>query len=121
MVRAKVTNNNLSEEEKYEYIRTGGPLKYYNRRRVRKRFAKQKEVRTYEPITAEWYLNLTEDLRRRRLELNIPQQKLASMLDTSQPVISRFETGKANLTIELLDRMATALKLKIIIATRPEV
>ena len=46
------------------------------------------------------------------------QQELAKRVGTRQPVISRLESGVSNPTLELLQRVATALELKLKVSLR---
>ena len=46
------------------------------------------------------------------------QQELAKRVGTKQPVISRLESGASNPTIELLQRVAKALELRLEVSLR---
>lgn len=46
------------------------------------------------------------------------QGELAKRAGTRQPVISRLESGESNPTLELLQRVATALELKLEVSLR---
>ena len=46
------------------------------------------------------------------------QGELAKRIGTKQPVISRLESGESNPTLELLQRVATALELKLEVSLR---
>ncbi len=46
------------------------------------------------------------------------QGELAKRIGTKQPVISRLESGASNPTLELLQRVATALELKLEVSLR---
>src|SRR5581483_9698935 len=49
------------------------------------------------------------ELRRRRLELGISQERLAELSDLHRTYISAVESGKRNLTLESIQRLASAL------------
>jgi len=57
-------------------------------------------------------------LRTRRKELKIDQQTLAQMADVSVHTISDIESGKANPTIEVLDKVLRILGLDLFIGVR---
>ena len=50
---------------------------------------------------------------KRRNELNISQVKLASIIGTKQPAVSRLERGDCNITLDMLFKVADALDLNI--------
>lgn len=54
-------------------------------------------------------------IRKFRLEQNLSQTKLASMIGSTEgkAYISRIELGKANVSISVLHRIATALDVKV--------
>ena len=52
---------------------------------------------------------LRDNVRRRREELGISQNKLAGMLDVDQTTIQKFEAGKHSISIELLAKLAEVL------------
>lgn len=54
-------------------------------------------------------------IRKFRLEQNLSQTKLASMIGSTggKAYISRIELGKANVSISVLHRIATALDVKV--------
>lgn len=101
------------EAELYDYVVTGGPKKYYNRRKVRKPFVKRLDEYRYEPITAEWYQSFLTGIIAARHRKKLSQLALAELLRTSQSAISQLETGKTNPTAELLNRIFTLLDISI--------
>ena len=101
------------EEERYVTLITGGPMKYYNRRRVRKVFAEKEKLPAFEPITAEWFLTLINEIVLGRHRKRMTQINLARAVKTSQAEISRIETGQTNPTIELVNRFCSVLDLVI--------
>lgn len=52
-------------------------------------------------------------LRRRRLDLGISQEELASQLQTVQNHISRLETGKVEPSTDMLERLSKALNTSV--------
>lgn len=54
-------------------------------------------------------------IRKFRLEQKLSQTKLASMIGSTEgkAYISRIELGKANISISVLHRIATALDVKV--------
>jgi len=56
---------------------------------------------------------LVRDFILRRNQLNISQFKLAKLIGTQQPAISRFERGDGNTTIETLHKIAAALDMDL--------
>lgn len=54
-------------------------------------------------------------IRKFRLEQKLSQTKLASMIGSTEgkAYISRIELGKANVSISVLHRIATALDVKV--------
>lgn len=99
-------------EAQYKEIITGGPLKVYNRRRVRVKHAKKAKF-GYEMIDSLWYRDLIEKVTAARCGKGMTQRQLAGLLGTTQAEISRLEGGKLNPTVEFLDRLITILELEI--------
>ncbi len=54
----------------------------------------------------------------RRIQLNISQKKLAELVGTKQPAISRLEKGDSNTTLGTFIKVANALDLDISIEAR---
>ena len=105
----KVIPKKTSDDDNYVTVLTGGPTKYYNRRRVRKVFAQLEGSAPFQPITSIWFTEMISALVSARHRQRISQMTVAGLLGTSQAAISRLESGKSNPTCELLDRLATAL------------
>lgn len=97
---------------------TGGPKKYYNRRRRRNPLFREPKVAQAPRITDEWYQEVAAGLRQERIFQHLTQQTLAQTLRTRQPVISQFERGKTNPSLLFLRNYAQALgrKIKITLA-----
>ena len=120
MTRKRISPNKNFDDEQYVTIVTGGPMKYYNRRRVRKVFAKLEGVDPFAPITAEWFRLIIREIVPARHRKGISQMTLAGLLGTSQPEISRLELGKTNPTAETLDRLFSVLDLSIEVIIKPK-
>ena len=74
----------------------------------------------YEALEPEF--RLIRDVLLRRSELNLSQVKLANLVGTRQPAISRLERGYGNITISTLRRVADVLDadLDISLKARPQ-
>ena len=64
--------------------------------------------------------NIIRSLIKRRNELNISQVKLASIIGTKQPAVSRLERGDCNTTLDTLFKVANALDLHVEVSPRVE-
>ena len=78
------------------------------------------------PAVAEAYeqarlnFELAETVRRRREELGWSQRQLGERAGMSQPGIARFEAGGTTPTFPLLERLASALGLRLTVTLSPE-
>ena len=54
-----------------------------------------------------------QTIRKIRLERNISQEKFADLCDLHRTYISDVELGKRNVSLENIDKMASALHLRI--------
>lgn len=87
--------------------------------------AELKRSRKTTPEVAEAYAaarlryELGKIVRERREELNWTQTELARRADMRQPAVARFEAGGTVPTIPLLERLADALGLKLIVQMTP--
>ncbi|MGI6274607.1 MAG: helix-turn-helix domain-containing protein [Acutalibacteraceae bacterium] len=54
-----------------------------------------------------------QTIRKIRLERNISQEKFADLCDLHRTYISDIELGKRNVSLENIDKMASALHLRI--------
>lgn len=70
----------------------------------------------YEAMKPEY--NVIKSIISSRLEQGWSQEELAKRVGTKQPVISRLESGASNPTLELLQRVASALELKLEVTLR---
>lgn len=70
----------------------------------------------YDAMTAEYAV--IKSIIANRHKQGWSQMELAKRVGTRQPVISRLESGASNPTLELLQRVATALELKLEVSLR---
>jgi HTH-type transcriptional regulator / antitoxin HipB len=88
--------------------------------------AKVRKARRGRPAAAEAYeqtrlrFELAEAVRSRRQELGLSQRQLAERAGMTQPGVARFEAGGTTPTIPVLERLATALGLRLTIALDPD-
>lgn len=64
-------------------------------------------------------LSISEQIRRRRLELGLSLSAVARRADTSSSTLSRYENGWARFEVQTLHKLATALDCDLQIALRP--
>lgn len=57
---------------------------------------------------------IAKNVRKRRLELNISQERLAELADLHPNYISLIEHAKCNISVVVLEKLANALRVKII-------
>lgn len=88
--------------------------------------AEARAARMGRPAAAEAYeqtrlrFELAQAVRSRREELGLSQRQLAERAGMTQPGIARFEAGGTTPTIPILERLATALELRLTIALDPD-
>ena len=58
------------------------------------------------------YIIVARNISRLRGERGITQEKLCELAEVSRGYFQRVESGKANMTIDYLDRMRKALKCR---------
>lgn len=92
---------------------TGGPKKYYNKRRRRNPAFHEPRKTEIPRIGDSWYKEVVAGLRQERLWQHLSQMTLAQTLKTHQSVISKFELGKTNPSLLFLRNYAQALGKKI--------
>ena len=63
---------------------------------------------------------LAEAVRTRREELGWSQRQLAERASMTQPGVARFEAGGTTPTIPVLERLASALGLRLTVALGPD-
>lgn len=70
----------------------------------------RKRVRNFDAkySRAQARLNVALEITKERERAGLSQKQLASKLKTTQSVISRIESGKQNVSLELLQRLAEA-------------
>lgn len=120
MTRKVIPPDENEDDKNYVTIVTGGPLKYYNRRRVRRVFAEKLGVAPFEPITAAWFQAIISEIASARHRKQLTQVALASLLGTRQSEISQLECGKTNPTVESLERIFLALGIELDVTIRPK-
>lgn len=87
--------------------------------------AETRAARMDRPEVAEAYeqtrlrFELGEAVRLRREELGWSQRHLAERAGMTQPGVARFEAGGTNPTIPVLERLATALALRLTVELGP--
>ncbi|MEZ0089735.1 helix-turn-helix domain-containing protein [Streptacidiphilus sp. EB129] len=64
-------------------------------------------------------MTTAELVRSWRLERGLSQAQLAEQAGTAQAVISRIELGKLNPTVPVLERLANAMDLDVVLAFAP--
>lgn len=92
---------------------TGGPKKFYNRRRRHNQLFREPKIIQSPRISDEWYQEVAAGLRQERIFQHLTQQTLAQTLHTRQSVVSQFERGKTNPSLLFLQNYAQALGRKI--------
>jgi ribosome-binding protein aMBF1 (putative translation factor) len=60
------------------------------------------------------YEQLARIVIRRRMELGLTQEELASRMRTSHSAISRIESGQHSTSVQTLQRLATALEMRFV-------
>ena len=58
------------------------------------------------------YIIVARNISRLRGDCGITQEKLCELADVSRGYFQRIESGKANMTLDYLDRVRTALKCR---------
>jgi HTH-type transcriptional regulator / antitoxin HipB len=82
-------------------------------------------ARMHRPAATEAYaatqlrFELAEQVRVRREELGLSQRQLAERSGMTQPGIARFEAGGTTPTLPLLERLASALGLRLHVTLDP--
>src|SRR3989344_6244737 len=116
----RVFTDKDEDDKNYVTIVTGGPMKYHNRRRVRKVFADKLTLFKFEPINSVWFQDIIKEIAPARHRLRLTQKVLASLVGTTHSEISRLELGKTNPTAESLDRLFSVLNLSVEIKIHPK-
>ena len=94
--------------------------------RQRTSLAETRSARMDRPGVAEAYeqtrlrFELAEAVRTRREELGWSQRQLAERASMTQPGVARFEAGGTTPTIPVLERLASALGLRLTVALGPD-
>ncbi len=109
----------VNTEDKYIEVRTGGPKKYYNKKRIRNpHYKPEKPAWAVSKYPASDYPDLLRAFRSARLAKNWTQQQLAYELGTHQAVMCNFELGRTNPTLHFLAKLAEVLDLELIIEAK---
>ncbi|AHI02166.1 helix-turn-helix domain-containing protein [Kutzneria viridogrisea] len=66
----------------------------------------------------EWAGELGRNVRRMRIERGWTQAELAAAADMTQPAIARFERANAIPTLRVLERIAQALGVELVVSLR---
>jgi len=75
---------------------------------------KRAEIKIDRPGKEEYFrLKLTCELMELRKKQGITQKELAKKIGTTQSVIARIEAGRQNLTVDYVERIASALKRNV--------
>ncbi len=83
--------------------------------KFKKEMLKDKDIReAYNNLGPEFALMAA--LIEKRLERGLTQKELAKKIGTKQSAIARLESGNYNPTVELLEKVAKALKAKLTIS-----
>jgi transcriptional regulator with XRE-family HTH domain len=59
-------------------------------------------------------MGIGEDIKRRRLAAKMSQRGLARQAGINQPNLNRIESGRENITLDILRSIATALDCSVI-------
>ncbi|MBU1152291.1 helix-turn-helix domain-containing protein [Patescibacteria group bacterium] len=79
------------------------------------RLLKDKELRNaYDELAPEFAI--AQAVIAKRIEKGLSQSELAKKVGTKQSAISRLESGQYNPSIKLLDKVAKALRLRLIVS-----
>ena len=66
-----------------------------------------------ETAKAALHIELSQIIREARKQLNLSQKELAEKMGVKQSMVSRWESGECNYTIDTLVEIANALKLSV--------
>lgn len=78
-----------------------------------KLFANYSKKRREKILRKARYLKVAVALRKLRKQLRLSQEKLAEKMNVEREFISRIESGRQNITLETLYRIAEATKKKL--------
>jgi HTH-type transcriptional regulator / antitoxin HipB len=78
--------------------------------KVFKNYSKEKKAKILKKAR---YLKTAIALRKLRKDLKLSQQKLADKMNVEREFISRIESGRQNITLETLHRVAEATNKKL--------
>ncbi len=86
---------------------------------VAKRLLSDPEVRAYYQELRSQYRIIGETTKQRQ-RCKMTQEQLAQRIGTTQSAVARIEAGKANLTIDTLERIAEALEYSLSFSLKPK-
>ncbi|MEX0594552.1 MAG: helix-turn-helix transcriptional regulator [Patescibacteria group bacterium] len=95
-----------------KFVLTGGPKKFFNKKLLPE-VSWGKTKNSYVSVSSSWYKNVISEVKTARRKKRLSQESLAKLLGTTQSEVSRFEGGKSNPTVEMLDRIIATLDLEI--------
>lgn len=72
------------------------------------------------PATRELQRKFGVDLREARVAAGLPQQEVAQVLGTSYQNVSKAELGRSNLTIDVMQRLAVAVRCSLVLHLNPD-
>jgi len=100
------------DEYGQRYIEEGGPKKVIKRRVYLDRYPpnSKKELKSTSVI---WFRELSDRFHLVRISSRLTQQELAKKIGSTQAFISAIECGRANPSVEFIDKLAKQLNLKI--------
>lgn len=85
---------------------------------VKRRLLSDPEVRAhYEELRPQY--QVIGEIIRQRQRRQMTQEQLAQRIGTTQSAVARIEAGKANVTIETLERIAEALECSLSFSLKP--
>ncbi len=101
----------LNTVDEFIIITTGGPKKVYRHKKVRNpHYIKPKPEPMAVPEKRQLVIG---GFRNARLQKRMTQKQLADKLKTYQSVVSKFEAGKFNPSLDFLERYADILDRKL--------
>ena len=74
----------------------------------------------HEILAASITSDISNEIAKRRMSLNLSQKELAAKLGKTQSTISKWENGDMNFTMELLAEIACKLNMKLLVEMKPQ-
>lgn len=72
------------------------------------------------PATRDLQRKFGVDLREARVAAGLTQQEVAQVLGTSYQNVSKAELGRSNLTIDVMQRLAVAVRCSLVLHLNPD-